>query len=491
MTVSNVDSRATRYADAVYDFVTQANGAGDPNPDAVLRAYEFLTADGGPEGLATVESFTSDVIAGKVGGNHPENVRAVALNMAAEFLAGTKSKLAALLDDVVDFIGSYVVFPIEGARDAVALWCAHTHALDAFESTPRLALLSVMKQSGKTRALEVCELVVPNPMNVVNTTSAALFRQVGANRPTLLMDEADTYLGPQAAKQHEELRGFVNAGHRRSAKAWRCVGEPAHMRVEAFPAFCALAIAGIGDLPDTVIDRAVVIRMKRRGPGEKVKPFRARYAQPEGNALRDRLSKWAKKARTALAHAEPELPEGITDRPADVWEALVAIADMAGGDWPERARRACVKINSDRQVADMNSKIRLLADIRDVFDAQPAESTLEGPQPCERLRSETLVGALVAIEDAPWSQLSRGPLSAAGLARRLRPFDIGPAKIRFEQKTLQGYLRAQFEDAWARYLPASPVEAEQPEQEEQEPAPPTSTVPAVPAVPSGSRQADE
>lgn len=487
-----VDRRAERYADAVYDFVTQADGDGDPNPDAVLRAHEFLTVDGEPEKLAKIEAFTGDVIAGEVGGNHPENVRPVALTMAAEFLATVPAtKLAGLLDDVAEFITGYVVFPVAGAGDVAALWCAHCHCLDAFESTPRLALLSVMKQSGKTRVLEVCELVVPNPMNVVNTTSAALFRQVGANRPTLLMDEADTYLGPQAAKQHEELRGFVNAGHRRSAKAWRCVGEPAHMRVEAFPAFCALAIAGIGDLPDTVIDRAVVIRMKRRARGEKVRAFRARYAQPEGHALRDRLAKWAKKATRALEQAEPELPEGITDRAADVWEALIAIADMAGGDWPERARTACVKLNNDRQTADMNSKIRLLADLRDVFDAQPAQHTLEGPVACDRLRSEVLVSALLAIEDAPWSQLSRGPLSAAGLARRLRPFDIGPAKIRFADKTLQGYLRAQFDDAWDRYLPSSPVEAEHPEQMEQEPAPPTSAVPSVPSVPSEFRQADE
>jgi Protein of unknown function (DUF3631) len=400
--------------------------------------------------------------------------------------------IADLLDDVADFIGKYVVFPIDGACDAVTLWVAHAHSLEAFESTPRLALLSPMKQSGKTRTLEVIELLVPNPMNVVNTTSAALFRQVASNRPTLLMDEADTYLGPQAAKQHEELRGFVNAGHRRNAKAWRCVGEPSHMRVEPFPAFCALAIAGIGDLPDTVIDRAVVIRMKRRSPGERVSQFRARYAEPEGKALRERLEKWAKRARRKLSEAEPALPEGITDRPADVWEALVAIGEMAGGDWPDRARAACLKLNNDRKSADMNPGLRLLLDIRAVFDTAPKTITLEGPVECDRLRSEDLVGKLCAIEDAPWSQLRRGPLNPAGLARRLHPFDVGPSTVRFgpeETATAKGYLRAQFLDAWDRYLPAAPVDPSQASQPSQEGAP-TSTVTAVTAVTPAARQAD-
>ncbi len=170
--------------------------------------------------------------------------------------------------------------------------------------------MSPEKQSGKTRTLEVLELIVPTPMHVVNTTSAALFRQVAMDRPTLLMDEADTYLGPNAARQHEALRGFVNAGHRRGAKAYRCVGEPSKMYVEAFPADRALAIAAIGDLPDTVIDRAVVVRMRRRGPGETITPFRFRRATPVGGELRARLAEWTKRHRKRLADAEPEMPPG-------------------------------------------------------------------------------------------------------------------------------------------------------------------------------------
>jgi hypothetical protein len=371
---------------------------------------------------------------------------------------------ATLLEDVAGFIGRYVALGPE-PRDAIALWVAHTHCLDAFESTPRLALISPVKQSGKTRTLEVIELLVPNPMNVVNTTSAALFRQVAAERPTLLMDEADTYLSPEAAKQHEELRAFVNAGHRRAAKAWRCVGEPARMRVEAFPAYCALAIAGIGDLPETVIDRSVVVKMKRRARHEHIESFRARRAEPEGAKLRARLASWARRATKRLA--EPEMPDGVTDRAADVWEALLSIADYTGGDWPERARTACVKLNGDRATSDVDPSIRLLADTYAVFKA-------------DRLRSEELVELLVAIEESPWAHLRRGPLTASGLARRLRPFDIRPDSIRIGDKTFKGYLRSQFGDAWDRYLPSS-LQAEQPEQAEQH-APDVPDVPDVPAL---------
>ncbi len=249
---------------------------------------------------------------------------------------------AQLLDAVAAHISRYVAFPSEHALHAVTLWATHAHCLDAFESTPRLALVSPEKQSAKTRTLEVLEDLVPNPMHLANTTAAALFRQVAADRPTLLMDEADTYLGPHVAHHHEELRGFVNAGHRRGAKAYRCVGEPAKMRVESFPAFAALALAAIGDLPDTVTDRAVVLRMKRRRRDQHVEPYRARHARPPGEALRDRLAKWTTTIEGALAVHEPRLPEGVTDRPADVWESLLAIAELAGGWWPQtRPRRVC------------------------------------------------------------------------------------------------------------------------------------------------------
>jgi hypothetical protein len=347
---------------------------------------------------------------------------------------------AELLDDVAAMLGRYVAFPSPAAHAAVTLWAPHCHAVTAFDSTPRLALLSPEKGSGKTRCLEVLELLVPKPMHAVSATAAALFRAVEANQPTLLFDEADTYFGPMAKGDHEELRGLVNAGHRKGAVAYRCVGDPAHMEVRAYPAFCAVALAGIGDLPDTILDRAVLVRMRRRAPGEHVEPFRRRKALKAGEELRDALAVWMGANRERLADAEPEMPPGLVDRPADVWEALLAVADLAGGAWPRRARAAALELNAERVAADPSLGIALLRDVRAVFDG-------------DAMPTEALLAKLCALEESPWGDLRGKPLDARGLARRLKPYDVRPANVRTGDEVRKGYARADLHDAWARYLP--------------------------------------
>jgi hypothetical protein len=150
-------------------------------------------------------------------------------------------------------------------------WIAHAHLMEAWESTPRLAFLSPEPASGKTRALEITELLVPNAVEAINVTPAYLFRKVGADdgKPTILYDEIDTVFGPKA-KENEEIRGLLNAGHRRGAVAGRCVVRGKTVETEEISAFCAVALAGLGWLPDTILTRAVIIRMRRRAPGEKV-----------------------------------------------------------------------------------------------------------------------------------------------------------------------------------------------------------------------------
>jgi len=349
----------------------------------------------------------------------------------------------AVLDCVADLLGRFVAFPSPACLDAVALWAVHAHAVECFESTPRLALLSPEKGSGKTRTLEVLELVVPRPRHAVNMTAAALFRAVAAGAPTLLFDEADTYFGPKVADRHEELRALVNAGHRRGAVAYRCVGEGGNMQVREFPAYAAVALAGLGDLPDTILDRSVVVRMRRRAPDETLEPFRHRKAAPRARALADRVAAWVKANADAIAAAEPAMPAGITDRPADVWEPLIALADVAGGNWPARARAAAVELNDARRKADPSLGVRLLADIRTVFDDLGVD----------RVSSEELVKRLCAIEEAPWGDLRGKPIDARGVAFRLRAFEVRPDTVRFEGTTRKGYLREWFYDPWKRYLP--------------------------------------
>jgi Protein of unknown function (DUF3631) len=356
------------------------------------------------------------------------------------------------LDTARAFITRFCVFPNEYAYDAVTLWAAHAHIIDAFDSTPRLSFLSPEPGSGKTRALEILTLLVPYPMHAVNATSAAIYRSVGQTerRPSILFDEIDTVFGPKA-KEHEDLRGLLNAGHRRSGVAYRCVGEGTKQTVAEFPAFAAVALAGLGNLPDTILTRSIIIRMRRRAPNEHVEPFRARLQEPEGHKIRGMLADWTATQAEHLTDAWPELPAGITDRPADVWEALLSIADAAGGPWPERARTACVQLVKQGSDREVSLGIRLLADLRRVFDGARA------------LHTETILNRLHNLDDAPWAELKGEPLNPRGLSGLLSVYDITPVKVTVAGKSLQGYRTEHLADAWNRYLTPAPGLPELPE----------------------------
>ncbi|WP_019888315.1 DUF3631 domain-containing protein [Streptomyces purpureus] len=360
---------------------------------------------------------------------------------------------AALLAEVERFHRRFNVFPREAAYVAVALWDAHAHLLDAFDSTPRLAFLSPEPGSGKSRALEVVETLVPRPMLAVNARAAALFRSVSdpAGRPTILFDEIDTVFGPKAG-DNEELRGFLNAGHRRSGVTYRCIGDGGNQSVVEFPSYTAVAVAGLGHLPDTITTRSVIIRMRRRARNEKVEPFRARLHEAEGNKLRDRLAQWADQVRDDIAGRWPEMPEGVTDRPADVWEPLLSVADAAGGDWPERARKACVELVNAAKADDKGSLgIRLLTDLRDHVMAG-----------IDRLPTVAILDRLCALEEAPWADMSGRPFDSRALSKMLGEYmtgDNAPVKarnIKTAGTVLKGYYAADLHDAWQRYCPPPP-----------------------------------
>jgi hypothetical protein len=347
-----------------------------------------------------------------------------------------------LLDDVAGYLSRFVAFASPAQRDAAALWTAHTHGIDAFETTPRLAITSPEKQSGKTRLLEVLETLVAAPLATMNISVAALFRAVDQHRPTLLFDEADAVFGPRATGDHEDLRALLNSGHRRGASVFRCVGKK-HDELGKFAVFCAVALAGIGDLPDTIRDRSIVVRLRRRAPDEHVDEFRPRRVQAQAEDLRERLAVWAQAMEPAVRESDPSMPEGITDRAADVWQSLLTIADLAGADWPDRARRAAVELNRARIDGDGSLGTRLLGDVRTVFGERGADVLL----------TAELLESLHAIIEAPWGDIRGRPLDDRGLARRLRPFGVHPHNVR-PKAGLQGkgYARADFADTWKRYL---------------------------------------
>ena len=209
-----------------------------------------------------------------------------------------------ILQRVYDFLGRFVAYPSEHAHVAHALWCLHTHMMDRWETTPRLAFLSAEPASGKTRALEISELLVPNPVCAINVSPAYLFRKVGSDDGvTLLYDEIDTVFGPKA-RENEELRGLLNAGHRKGAVAGRCVVRGNVVETEEISAYAAVALAGLGWLPDTIMSRSIVIRMRRRHHGEQVESFRRRIHEKQGHLIRIAVAAWA----TEVAVKWPELP---------------------------------------------------------------------------------------------------------------------------------------------------------------------------------------
>ncbi|MGE0653097.1 MAG: hypothetical protein AB7P12_15315, partial [Alphaproteobacteria bacterium] len=211
---------------------------------------------------------------------------------------------AAVVADLFDYLGKFVCYPNEHAHVAHALWCVHAHLMDSWDTTPRLAFLSAEPASGKTRALEITEHVVPNPVLTVNVSPAYLFRKVGTDiGATILFDEIDTVFGPKA-KENEEIRGLLNAGYRRGATTGRCVMVGKTAETEEIPAYAAVALAGLGWLPDTILSRSIIIRMKRRKPGQKVEAYRRRIHAGRGVSIRDRLTRWAQNTRIEW----PDLP---------------------------------------------------------------------------------------------------------------------------------------------------------------------------------------
>lgn len=349
-----------------------------------------------------------------------------------------------VIQQVYDFIGRFVSYPSTHARVAHALWIAHAHKMDSWESTPRIAFLSPEPGSGKSRALEVTAPLVPRPIQSINCTPAYIFRKISDDEgaPTILFDEIDTVFGPKAG-EHEELRGIVNAGHRRGATAGRCVVRGKEILTEDLPAYCALAVAGLGDLPDTILTRSVIVRMRRRAPTEVIEPFRTRIHEAEAEPIRERLTTWT---RSIEITEWPALPDGVVDRNADVWEALIAMADAAGGDWPKLGRVAAVSLVTQSMTGTPSLGVRLLSDLRDIFSDNLYMST------------ESIIKKLCDLDESPWGDIRGRPIDARRLAKMLRKYEVVPYTVREQGKTpLKGYRREDLSDPWDRYLGQSPI----------------------------------
>ncbi|CAN7311394.1 DUF3631 domain-containing protein [Bradyrhizobium sp. LjRoot220] len=341
---------------------------------------------------------------------------------------------SALLDEMVGAVRSYVVLSANEAT-AVALWVMLCHAFDAFNISPRLAITSPEKQCGKTTLLDVLSCLVPRPLLTANTSASPIFRAIELSRPTLLIDEADTFLN-----NSDELRGILNSGHRKGGSVLRVVGDQHEPRM--FSTWTPAAIAMIGKLPDTLEDRSISVRLRRRRGDEIVHRFRPDRADHLEQIAR-MATRWAEDHFQRLANSEPSIPEALHNRAADNWRALIAVADAVGGDWPKHARHIAEEAAAAKN--DQSKRVLLLGDIRAAFDAADTD----------RLSTEELVEHLIGQEDRPWAEWSSGkPISKAALSRMLSQFKIYSGSIRLpDDRTPKGFYRRAFDDAFARYLP--------------------------------------
>lgn len=345
-----------------------------------------------------------------------------------------------LLDDLAAHVRRFVVL---GAHElvAVVLWIVHTHAIDAAETTGYLSIHAPEKASGKTRLLEVLDHLVRRPWLAASTSSAALVRKIDGEGPTLLLDEVDEMMRGDKERA-AAIRGILNAGYRRSGVVTVCVGQGAKIVTRDFHVFGAKALTGLdGALRDTLASRCIPIALKKRRGDEPVEKFRERE-QRTNTDLHDRTAIWADAQCTRLADARPDLPEQLDDRAADIWEPLIAIADAAGGEWPERARATAMSLASGGSGDQDSPGVLLLRDIRTIFGDR------------DKMWSKEVLLGLARLEEAPWGDIRGKPLDANGLAKRLRRFNIKTKSVRIDTAVARGYGRDQFEDAWTRYLPA-------------------------------------
>ncbi len=351
-----------------------------------------------------------------------------------------------LLTDIVDTVQRFIVCKSETAQ-AVALWVAMTWLMDVVQVAPLAIITAPEKRCGKSQLLFLLGRLVYRPLTASNISTAALFRTIDAWRPTMLVDEADSFM-----KENEDMRGLLNSGHTRDgAYIIRVVGDDHDPK--RFNTWGAKALAGIGKLSDTLMDRAIILELRRKLPHEKVD--RLRYAEPDLFQIFSRkLCRFSMDFREQVRQARPQIPETLNDRAQDNWEPLLAIADVAGGQWPKLARQTAVKLSSESDPV-LTIGLELLADIREIFELKKVT----------RINSSDLIISLCQDEEKPWATYNRGnPIKPRQVSRRLSEYGIMSNTIRIGQSTAKGYKLEQFTETFSRYLDSSPCQCVTPSQ---------------------------
>jgi hypothetical protein len=352
-----------------------------------------------------------------------------------------REALSDVLDRIVGYLDKFLWFQSGHQYNAVALWIVTTYIIESLDAIGMLWMTSPTRECGKSLCLDLLEQLCHSPKASVSMSNSVLFH-LAADRHTLLFDEIDNVF---ARGGDEEQRALINAAYRRGRTAMRMGGPPRDLRVQEFDVFCPIALAGIGDLPDTVASRCIPIRMQRKPRSIRKARFRLRFERANGEleALRTNIDTAVAPLAEEIGNLWPPLPDELGDRQQEIWEPMLAIADMAGDDWGIRARQAAVALHSGSDQTDGSTGILLLSHIRDVFGDD------------DRIATSVLRERLYDLPEAPWGDWYGKPITDRFIAKHLKPFVIHPKTLRIGDSTLRGYEKAAFIDPWDRYLDAT------------------------------------
>jgi len=324
---------------------------------------------------------------------------------------------AALLDEIVVTIRAYIVVMVEQVR-TVALWIVAEHAFMAFRIFPRLFIKGPNSECGKSTLKEVVAALANRATLIDNLTAPFIFRIIEQSKPTLLIDEGDSFI-----RDDEERRGILNSGHHKNGCVGRIVGDD--MKPKTFSTYCPTVIVAIGDLPVTIENRSLIIGMVRKLTHERVTRFTDGFAEKLKDGLACKVARFAADSFEKLAAADPVISEDLSNRKGDNWRPLFAVADLAGGAWPALARSIATGGGAS-PTEDETTSTMLLSDLRGMFAALEADGDLFGvaydtiiPRPfgsvrpieqkeTDRARSEYIVLYLNSLTGRPWAAWNHG-----------------------------------------------------------------------------------
>ncbi|MHB1947067.1 MAG: DUF3631 domain-containing protein [Gammaproteobacteria bacterium] len=358
--------------------------------------------------------------------------------------------LSSLLEEIIALLEKYVSFNSDYEPVAIALWVIHTYCIEAAYISPILFITSPEMRSGKSTVLSILQKITFRCIAVSSISPSVLYRAIDKFQPTILCDEADTYM----TEKNEDLRCILNAGHSRDTSGVLRTN-PDSLEPELFNSFGAKCLAGIKGLPGTVEDRSIIIKMRRLKKGEKKAKLRL-VQEEQRKCFADQQSKCLRFAVdnvSSLQMHDPILPDELNSRAADNWHSLFQIAKLAGENWFEITKKAAIYLSGDKQETK-SLGIELLEDIQNLFDGK-FKDTLD-------IKTSDLLDALCQDDEGPWQTYNKHRknqgIDARQLGRFLKPYDISSKNLIRGNERPKGYCKADFQDAFLRYIPSDPVD---------------------------------